>query len=109
MAGYGAYNLHAAQVNTVMLQNWLQRAAIYAVFCGALYLHLGLAAGLLLLTLLVLLENLAAQAGAAQGLNTILNLPKGDILRLKDLLTRAEQGAKIDPDEIRRIFEQKGD
>lgn len=91
-----------------MLQDGLQRLAIWAVI--GLFLSLlpiSWSAAAMILVLVFLAEYLAATAGVRQGLEAILSLPKQDLNKLKDLLTRAEQGEAISAEAVRKIL-QKG-
>ena len=85
----------------------LQRLAIWTVVAVfAATAGLGWSVALMLLVLLFLAEYLAAAAGVRAGLAAMLSLPKSDLARLKDLLTAAEQGRAVDPEEVRRILEK---
>ena len=88
------------------MQLWLQRAAIYSVFGYVFYSAWGTAAALVLVALLVLLEWLAVRDAQLQTLAVIMSLPERDLVRLKKILSLAQQGVAADMDEVRRIMER---
>lgn len=87
------------------MQLWLQRAAIWAVIVyGLSQANLAWPAVVCILILVAVLEFLAAQQGAREGLNIVLNLRNASILKLKALLQRAAAGHPVDLKEIHRIL-----
>lgn len=87
------------------MQNWLQRAAIWTaigVFLAQLPITWHSIA--LILVLMFILEYLAAQQGARQGVDIVLSLKESSIMKLKSMFNRAARGEPIDREELQRIL-----
>jgi len=92
------------------MQSWLQRAVIYSVFGYVFWTTWGTAPALVLVALLCLLEWLAVREAQLQMLAVILSLPERDLVRLKKIISLAQQGIAVDMAEVRRIMERgRGD
>lgn len=87
------------------MQNWLQRLAIWAAIATFLaQLPITWHSVVLCLILMFILEYLAAQQGARQGVDTVLSLKESSILKLKNMFNRAARGEPIDRAELQRIL-----
>lgn len=88
-----------------MMQNWLQRAAIWTaigIFLNQLSITWHSMA--LVFVLLFILEYLAAQQGAKMGMELILNLPQQRLQKLQALFKAAALGAPVDKEAVKRIL-----
>jgi hypothetical protein len=88
-----------------MMQNWIQRVAIWAALgYGLSHTALAWTGVVCILILVAVLEFLAAQQGARQGVDIVLSLKQDSILKLKALFNRAARGEPIDREELQRIL-----
>jgi hypothetical protein len=90
-----------------MMQLWIQRVAIWAALgYGLSHTALSWTGVVCVLILVAVLEFLAAQQGARDGVSIVLNLRDASILKLKALTQRAANGLPVDEEEIRRILRE---